>query len=246
MLTYSTISDHVRNLRDEGYTLLQNLLDSNLTKALREEVLEVIRVTQPPYLQLQQSSQYLRDSHLDRLINSEELRHLASLLCEGDCLRFLPFTAVKGPGGTEFQFHQDNQYRLFDGRGVNLWIALDDADEQNGCLCLVPGSHKLGPIEWIPTGDDNRSRTIPWEPDNAIPIRVCAGDCLAFDRLTLHASLPNRTEHPRAAYSVTYHLADVNFFDDNEWKPLRTHSRWRTMSTDKLRPLSEIPRGGHR
>jgi phytanoyl-CoA hydroxylase len=246
MLHYDDSSSHVAEMKEQGYTVLPSLLDRAFAGELREEVLEIIRETQPPHPQLQQSSQYLIGSRLDRLVGSEELRRLASELCEGECLRFLPFTAVKAPGGGGFQYHQDNQYRLFDGLGVNLWLALEDIDEQNGCLCLVPGSHKLGPLDWVPTGDPNKSRTITWEPDNAVPIRMRAGDCLAFDRLTIHCSLANRTEQPRVGYSVTYHLADVRFFDDGEWKPLRTQSRWRTMPIEKLHRFSDLTPGGHR
>jgi|SRR4028118_120753 Protein involved in biosynthesis of mitomycin antibiotics/polyketide fumonisin len=228
MIRYSQISKHVHGLKTEGYTIVPELLDSTLVSKLREEVLQIIcEEAQQPHFELQQSqiyqsSQYLRHSYLDKLINSEELLHLASLLYEGKCLRYLQLTSVKAPGGSMLQYHQDNLKSKFTTAGINFWIALEDIDEENGCLCLVPGSHKLGSLEWVPKGDKNKSSTLTWNPDNAVPIRLRGGDCVVFDRLIIHGSLSNRTSTPRVAYAMTFHLEDVAFFEDGEWKPLKT------------------------
>jgi len=246
MLNHARIHEHVAALKSDGYSVIPAFIDRALTAALREEVLQVVRETEPPYAELQQSSQYLRGTQLDRLINSEELLRLAGQLCEGPALRFLPFTAVKAPGGTSFQYHQDNQYRVFDGFGVNFWIALDDIDEGNGCLWLVPGSQKLGPLPWVPTGKANKSRKINWNPEDAIPVPARAGDCVIFDRLTIHSSGENCTERHRVAYSITFHREEVSFLDGEDWKPLRTHSRWRTMPTDTFTRFTKTTPGGHR
>ena len=246
MLTFDDLPGHIERLATDGYTLFRGLLERQLVASLRDEVLEIIRVTQPPFPQLQQSSQYCTGSLLDRLINSDEIKALSDLLHEGPSLRFLPFTAVKAPGGTNFQYHQDNQYRNFDGYGLNFWFALQDIDETNGCLYMVPGSHKLGPLEWVKTGDANNSRTLAWEPTGAIPIAMRAGDCIAFDRLTIHGSGENRSGEPRVGYSITFHDEDASFEDVDGWKPLKTHSRWRTPPTDQLRPFTAVRPGGHR
>ena len=226
--------------------MLPGLLSSEQVARLHAEVSEIIRVTQPPFPQLQQSSQYCAGSLLDRLINSDELKALSDLFHRGPSLRFLPFTAVKAPGGTSFQYHQDNQYRKFDGYGINFWFALQDINETNGCLYMVPGSHKLGPLPWVPTGDTNNSRKLAVDPTGAIAVPMRAGDCLAFDRLTIHGSGENCSGEPRVGYSVTFHDENASFEDVDGWKPLKTHSRWRTGPTDQLRPFALVSSGGHR
>jgi len=42
--------------------------------------------------------------------------------------------------------HQDEGYWLDmpDKRAVSVWVALDDATKENGCMCFIPGSHKTG------------------------------------------------------------------------------------------------------
>ncbi|WP_410967255.1 phytanoyl-CoA dioxygenase family protein, partial [Salmonella sp. SAL4436] len=84
-------------------------------------------------------------SNVDALVNSPNLRAIASTLMEGPSTLYLPFTAVKSAhGGGEFHFHQDNQYTRFDGPGNNLWLALTPMGEENGCLKVIPRSHLLG------------------------------------------------------------------------------------------------------
>lgn len=236
-----------KELSDKGYTLVRNMLNGVQTTALFDEVNHIIKHTQPPYENLMQTSQYLKGSHLDGLINSTQLLDIAGELCGGPCVRFLPFTAVKGAGGGKFQFHQDDQYRRFDALGINFWFALTDADETNGCLSIVPESHELGKVPWIETGDANRSRTIEWEPQDAIPVIMKAGDCLIFNRLTLHSSGENQSAESRVGYSITYAREHTKFLDqDNCWKPLKSCSRWETPATERLQLVSSMRRGGNR
>ena len=127
--------NEVRFYREEGYLTLPGFIDAATVAALQNEVLEVMAVAGRSYEdlcqatgakgKLYQSGQYLRDSTLDRYINSPTLRSTAAQLMEGESSLYMPFSAVKsGGGGGTFHFHQDNQYTRFDGPGINLWLAL--------------------------------------------------------------------------------------------------------------------------
>ena len=100
---------------------------------------------------------------------------------------------------TTFAYHQDSFY--YGGevwpelRVLSVWLPLVDADEQNGCLSFVPGSHRHGAIPHRDTGTGQR------EPVDDIttygqprPEPVAVGDLIAFDNRTLHASGHNTTE----------------------------------------------------
>lgn len=53
---------------------------------------------------------------------------------------------IKKPGGIEKPPHQDSAYFLLrPGMVCGAWIALEPADKENGCMHVIPGSHKLGP-----------------------------------------------------------------------------------------------------
>ena len=103
----------------------------------------------------------------------------------------------KPPGARGQALHQDNFYlRASPGTCVAAWLALDRADEANGCLLVVPGSHRwptLCPTAantaqsftdiTVPLPSDTRPRPVPMEP----------GDVLFFNGSLVHGSNPNDT-----------------------------------------------------
>lgn len=103
----------------------------------------------------------------------------------------------KPPGARGQAVHQDNYYlRVQPGTCMAAWMALDDCDESNGCLQVVPGSHRW-PILCTSTADTSESFTnisVPI-PDDA-PVRAVimrAGDVLFFHGSLVHGSHPNTT-----------------------------------------------------
>ena len=207
--------------KDEGYLVLPGLLDRAQIETVKAEILDVmasagarperLNQAQSAKDKLIQSHQYLRGSSLDALVNSPHLRAIASQLMEGESSLYLPFTAVKsGGGGGEFHVHQDNQYTRFDGPGINIWIAISKMTPENGCLQVVPRSHQNGTIESVQSPDSDGHRTIAGQVERSFPVRMNAGDAIAFSRLTLHGSGPNSTDEARFAYAVQFHRNDVS------------------------------------
>jgi hypothetical protein len=100
------------------------------------------------------------------------------------------------PAGARGQaLHQDQRYlRVENGTCVAAWLALDDCDEENGCLEVVPGTQDL-PIICPSRCDMTLSFTtetvvLP-EGYNAVPIPMKAGDVLFFNGSLVHGSKPN-------------------------------------------------------
>jgi ectoine hydroxylase-related dioxygenase (phytanoyl-CoA dioxygenase family) len=104
----------------------------------------------------------------------------------------------KPPGARGQALHQDQFYlHARPGTCMAAWMALDDCDEENGCLQVVPESGDL-PILCTRRADTTQSFTdvtveLP-EGVEAVPIRLAAGDVLFFNGSVIHGSLPNRTE----------------------------------------------------
>lgn len=116
------------------------------------------------------------------------------------------------PPGTEHEvsFHQDYSYwPLSRPDGLTLWLALDDADEDNGCLVYVPGSHLEGercPTDFVPgTNQPSRPDLPPLDANgrSTVPMPLRAGQLLAHHPLAWHMSAANRTNRERRAYSLT-------------------------------------------
>ena len=233
----------------QGYLLIPNLIEPAMLDELREAVLDVLEANGVSRAQLdhasstadklRQNPQYLQDSLLDELINGEAMMALASRLIGGRAVRYLPFTAVKaGGGGGQFHFHQDNNYTQHDPAlgSINIWVALVDMTPENGCLQMVPGSHKEGVLDWENAGDGDSHRKVAVDPKTFLPIRMRAGDAVAFTRLTVHGSGPNYTNRARVAYGLQYHREDVKYFDpqDETWKLLVESPRFQTPPVAKL------------
>ena len=97
-----------------------------------------------------------------------------------------------------FGWHQDNGYGQLDPfNTLTTLTALDDADVENGCLWVIPGSHKEGQIEVEMTTEQKAAgREIVVEADEsrAIPISVEAGDALILHCWMLHKSEGNKSK----------------------------------------------------
>ena len=100
------------------------------------------------------------------------------------------------PAGARGQaLHQDQFYlRVQPGTCIAAWMALDDCDEENGCLQVVPGSHSL-PLLCPVEADTSQSFTdveVPLSADmQPEPVIMKAGDVFFFNGQLIHGSFPN-------------------------------------------------------
>lgn len=112
---------------------------------------------------------------------------------------------VKPPGLPGQAWHQDERYIPTRDRSlVGAWIALDDATLENGCLWVLPGSHRNGYI-W-PTRDhgdyyeyDESDQAYGFDESGAAPVEVAAGSVVFFNGYLLHKSHRNRSGGYRRA-----------------------------------------------
>jgi ectoine hydroxylase-related dioxygenase (phytanoyl-CoA dioxygenase family) len=101
-----------------------------------------------------------------------------------------------------FPWHQDNGYAFVEPQQyLTCWIALSDANEENGCPWVVPGVHKLGTLHHDLT---EMGLVCLDHPTDAVPVPVRSGDMVVFSSLTPHCTGPNRTGEVRKSYIVQY------------------------------------------
>jgi ectoine hydroxylase-related dioxygenase (phytanoyl-CoA dioxygenase family) len=106
----------------------------------------------------------------------------------------------KAPGMPGNALHQDERFIPTRDRSlVTAWIALEDARIANGCLRLIPGSHRpsvLWPMRRHESPELDRAEEIhgfPWPRDALVPVEVPAGSVVFFDGYLIHGSYPNRS-----------------------------------------------------
>jgi ectoine hydroxylase-related dioxygenase (phytanoyl-CoA dioxygenase family) len=89
---------------------------------------------------------------------------------------------------------------------LTVWLPITDATEENGCLCVVPGSHKDGLATHCPgTGPDGGVQ-IPKKliAREALPVPMKRGGALLMHRRTIHASLSNTSNDIRWSFDLRY------------------------------------------
>jgi len=118
----------------------------------------------------------------------------------------------KMPGGEiEFPWHQDvrptpafeDQVRNY----VQTIIAVDPANEENGCLYVVPGSHLKGDLRAQRYARGEIESLV--DVGSSVACEAEAGDVILFTSYTVHGSKPNRTDRPRRSYINGFVRADA-------------------------------------
>jgi hypothetical protein len=117
--------------------------------------------------------------------------------------------------GSGFGWHQDSPYWIHDCSHVdllpNVYLALDDANRQNGCFRLINQSHLKGCLPGI----DNATQlggfyTNPdfFDLSDEVLMEVPAGSLVFFNPHIVHGSEPNESDKPRRAFIMTYQPAN--------------------------------------
>lgn len=111
----------------------------------------------------------------------------------------------------EFPWHQDNGYTYIEPQAyLTCWVALTDADEDNGCPWIVPGLHQRGTL--LHSMTDLGWRCLEDAPTaRSLPVR--AGSIVVFSSLTPHRTGPNRTQSVRKSYIVQFAPDGANRID---------------------------------
>lgn len=122
-------------------------------------------------------------------------------------------------GNKEFPWHQDDGYTpVTPSPYLTLWLALNDATPENGCISVLPGSHKKGlvPHEKTPIG----LACYPSDsPDQGVMVPVKSGSIAVFQSLTMHKSGVNRSQGMRKAYIIQYSQAGLRHAITGELLP---------------------------
>ncbi len=140
---------------------------------------------------------HIFDPPTRRLMLDPRIVDLVRLLWPGDPLAVSALYYPKPPGARGFALHNDTGYLPTDPPELaGAFIAVDDADEENGALSVVRGSHRLTDVERhaIPTEEFIfPEEFVQPAGTERVLVSMKAGDVLLFHGNSLHGSLPNRT-----------------------------------------------------
>ncbi len=129
-------------------------------------------------------------------------------------------------------WHQDITYwGLEPPEAHTAWIAVDDSDEENGCMEVIPGSHRDGIATHGTSASTDNLLSIHQEiPDDlvdsskAVPIELSAGQASIHNGQLFHASRPNQSDRRRCGLTVRFIPPAAQQVEKNstgqQWSPI--------------------------
>ena len=222
--------DQLRQYREQGYLAMNGLFSPEDVAIAKEALADIVwrRVDNPKVGR--QEEPYYASGGNDQRIDDPELRiRKLWLFCQADPRlaglakhpHLLPLLdQLLGPGhrmiqdmallkppfhGAEKPWHQDTAYFDYTPLGgvIGVWIALDEATVENGCMQVIPGSHLQGPAQHYHVRDcqlaDSRV-----DVDGAVVVPLEPGGALFFSGLIHHGTPPNMSADRRRALQFHY------------------------------------------
>src|SRR5215218_9490562 len=132
---------------------------------------------------------------------------------------------IKSEGKPGQAWHQDEYFIPTRDRSLAaVWIALDDAIVENGCLWVLPGSHQRGVL--YPTHEQSDPRfdctveayAFPYRDEDALPVEIPTGTALIFSGYLLHRSLENSGRHGYRRALANHYMSAESLLP---WRPPR-------------------------
>ena len=182
------------------------------------------------------------DDYFHRLLHRGAMPQMASLLLDEDARPINQQAFIKPPGGLSKATppHQDGFYfHLEPCSALTLWLALDDVDEENGCLRFVRGSHLRGVRQHQRTQTLGFSQGVPdfgnaRDQADEVACPAAAGDLIAHHAVTIHRAGANRAAHrQRRAVGMIYYGMSARERSDE-------HEAYQQVLTDDLRKAGKI------
>ncbi|WP_249423983.1 phytanoyl-CoA dioxygenase family protein [Nocardioides coralli] len=246
VLHHEVTDELIAQIREDGYGVLLDAISPAEVSSLREEAVrlcsgELAEIAGGPAPRPGESADELMRRflciHYPHKVSDVALRALMAPRVVDVLTRVIgpnvkamqSMLFIKSEGKPGQPWHQDEYFIPTRDRSLTAaWIALDDATVENGCLWVLPGSHRRGILYPDREQDDDRfdcsieAYDFPYRDEDAVPVEVPAGAAVIFNGYLLHRSLENSGKHG-------YRRALANHY----------------MSAESLLPWRDLPEGVH-
>jgi len=221
--------------RQQGFVRGGKILSDSELARLREEIDRLIAGLPAGTRPENMPSVHYRNRYFLDLFLSEPLVDIAEQILGPDVALFTSYVISKRPAdGLEVEWHQDAAFFPIDPMETfTVWLAVDDSDRRNGCMQVIPGSHRNKVLLNHRVDTDRRS-TLPLafrqvDQTRAVDVELKAGEFSAHDVFLWHGSNPNRSRRRRCGITIkyipTYVRIDRTFVSPTgfDWSGLRLY-----------------------
>ena len=232
--------EQIDRYHDEGYLILERVIDDDTLQMLREECsyfmgyldaeMDAEGVEQRGITQRRNryfiSNRYHLSPRLWRFVYGDLMARVCRAALGPDVYLFNEQWVVKAADtGSAFAWHQDsgyvkNRYRQTTHRPyLSCWCTLDDVDESNGTVHVLPhsrGGTKAMIMDHV--RDEVDHDLVGYHGDDpGIAMIVPAGSVVAFTSYNFHRSGPNTTGRMRRVYLTQYSAEPIRGPEDGLW-----------------------------
>tara|TARA_B100000965_G_scaffold21896_1_gene16477 strand:- start:6443 stop:7192 length:750 start_codon:yes stop_codon:yes gene_type:complete len=213
----------IKKFNKDGYVVLKSVFSSRKIQEYLEEInklsKKLINSYQSPFVNLTKDEKVNTGHNLNIIFPNSSLMKISKnktisnilkkLFNEKTVVRNLEIFLKPPKTGMKAPFHQDNYYwNLKDKRAVNLWIALDKVDKNNGGLIYLKGSHNGGILKHKMSKikgtsqeiDKNIIRKLKYKK---VYTKLNPGDCVMHHCEIVHGSNANNTNRNRRAIVIS-------------------------------------------
>ncbi len=239
-MSVSLSSEQLQAYQQDGYLLVEDLVDVEEVVALRERVREYTHDARPTTtltIQIEPRVQRgeLRVQHpgdgirkIDGLVQGDDLFRKLGLhpnivnileqILGPDIKLFRNTLLLKPPEvGSQKGWHQDSPYWPIEPMELcSCWFPLDDATLENGCMVVMPGQHRRGPLPHVSVTDDYVIAPDCLDTSEGLAVPMRAGSGLFFHSLLPHYTAPNRSTKWRRAIALSYMSARSRYTGEGE------------------------------
>lgn len=200
-------------------------LAGNLAPGKRPEAMDMAHVGDPYLLGVCANPRIL--DVVEQLVGPDIVLFASHLICKrtGD--------------GQAVPWHQDATFwPLEPMEVVTLWLAVDESTVENGCMRVVPGTHKQGPIDHQRVADltanvlDQEVAGVDEQIRRAVDIELRPGECSFHEPYLLHGSNPNNSSKRRCGYTMRFMPATTRLAREQEF--YRSHPLYLLRGEDRI------------
>lgn len=194
---------------EEGYVIFRDVLDPELLAEANRHVDWLLE--RNPDLQPEDLGHELarNDPFWIRLVSDPRLVDIGEMFLGPDLALFATHYICKPPlTGRRVSWHQDGAFwPLEPVEVITLWVAITDSTPENGCLRLVPGSHRSQLSEMRESSGDNvlsAEIAVDVDESEAVDLVLAPGDVSVHHPAMHHASEPNTSDRWRRGLTIRY------------------------------------------
>ena len=203
----------LENYKTNGFVAPVNVLTSEETKKIKEEIEFIEKKWPDELVGLGRNNVHYVSPVFDQVCHNSKILDVVESIIGKDILVGGTTLFIKEPDKKGFvSWHQDAKYIGFEPYNwVTAWLAITDANEENGCMRMWPGSHKENIKDHKDTYDKNnlltRGQSVQNVPiEKTIPNILKAGQLSLHHPMIVHGSGPNKSDERRIGFVIQSYI----------------------------------------